>query len=63
MAPFENLVETLPANWIDALQNALLAYNCLVGGLFHLSILDTKLCPNAHLALEDTGMATEIAVS
>ena len=61
MAPFENLAQTLPANWIDALRNALLAYNPLVGGLFHLSILDTELCPNAHLSLEDTGAATEIA--
>ena len=33
MAPFENLAQTLPANWIDALRNALLAYNPLVGGL------------------------------
>jgi hypothetical protein len=61
MAPFENLAQTLPANWIDALRDALLAYNPLVGGLFHLSILDTELCPNAHLSLEDTGAATEIA--
>ena len=61
MAPFENLAQTLPADWIDALRNALLAYNPLVGGLFHLSILNVELCPNAHLTLEDTGAATEIA--
>jgi len=61
MAPFENLVQMLPLNWIDSLQNALLAYNPLVGGLFHLNILDAGLCPNAHLTLEDTGTATEIA--
>ena len=61
MAPFENLAQTLPADWIDALRNALLAYNPLVGGLFYLSILKVELCPNAHLTLEDTGAATEIA--
>lgn len=61
MAPFENLAEILPPTWIDALRNALLAYNPLVGGLFHLSILNAQLCPNAHLTLEDTGTATEIA--
>jgi hypothetical protein len=61
MAPFEHLAETLPPNWISALRNALLAVNPLVGGLLHLSILDTRLCPNAHLILEDTGTATEIA--
>ena len=62
MVPFEDLADTLPPNWIDALRNALLAYyNPLVGGLFHLSILDSWLCPNAHLTLEDTGTATEIA--
>ena len=46
MAPFENLAQTLPADWIDALRDALLAYNT---------------CPNAHLTLEDTGAASEIA--
>ena len=61
MAPFENLAQTLPTNWIAALWNALLAYNPLVGELFHLSILDAKLCPNPQLTLEDTGAATEIA--
>ena len=61
MVPFEDLADILPPNWIDALRNALLAYNPLVGGLFHLSILDARLCPNAHLTLEDTGTATEIA--
>ena len=61
MAPFENLAQTLPANWIAALWNALLAYNPLVGEIFHLSILDAELCPNPHLTLEDTGAATEIA--
>jgi hypothetical protein len=61
MVPFEDLAGILPPNWIDALRNALLAYNPLVGGLFHLSILDAQVCPNAHLTLEDTGTATEIA--
>ena len=61
MVPFKDLAQILPPNWIDALKNALLAYNPLVGGLFHLSILDPTLCPNAHLTLEDTGTATEIA--
>jgi hypothetical protein len=61
MAPFKNLAEILPPTWIDALRNALLAYNPLVGGLFHLSILNAQLCPNAHLILEDMGTATEIA--
>ena len=61
MAPFKHLANILHPNWIDVLQNALLAYNPLVGGLFHLSILDARLCPNAHLTLEDSGTATEIA--
>jgi hypothetical protein len=61
MAPFRDYAETLPSNWIDALRNALLIYNPLVGGLFHLNILDATICPNAQLTLEDTGTATEIA--
>ena len=61
MAPFEHLAQTLPPNWVDSLRNALLAFNPLVGGLFHLSILDARLCPSAHLTLEDTGATTEIA--
>ena len=61
MLPFWSLADTLPPNWITALQNALLAYNPLVGGLFHLNILDVRSYPNAHLTLEDTGTATEIA--
>ena len=61
MVPFKDLAQTLPLNWINALRNALLAYNPLVGGLFHLSIIDPTLYPNAHLTLEDTGTATEIA--
>ena len=63
MAPFEHLANILPPNWIDALWNALLAYNPLVGGLFHFSILDAHLCPNTHLTLEDSGTATEIAAT
>jgi hypothetical protein len=43
MAPFERLVQTLPPTWVDALRNALLAVNPLVGGLFHISILDARL--------------------
>ena len=61
MAPFEHLAETSPPSWINALWNVLLAYNPLVGGLFHLSILNAQFCPNAHITHEDTGTATEIA--
>ena len=61
MLPFRSLADALPPNWITALRNALLAYNPLVGGLFHLSVLDVRSYPNAHLTLEDTGTATEIA--
>jgi hypothetical protein len=42
MVPFEDLAGILPPDWIDALRNALLAYNPLVRGLFHLSILELR---------------------
>ena len=60
MVTFQELDQALPLHQIDALRDALLAYNPFAGGPFHLSVLDATLCPNTYLTLEDMGTATKI---
>ena len=60
-APHRNWAELLPAEWINAVCNALLWINPFATALQSLGWLSPAICPTAHIMLLDTGNSPEIA--
>lgn len=59
--PFGQHTRALPLNWITATQLGLMRVNPFVLYLRVLSQIPPTLCPNAHIIIEDSGSANEIA--
>jgi hypothetical protein len=61
IAPHRQWINTLPVQWVMAMHAALIRTNLFVISLQMLGHLNTDICPNAHLTLQDTGTGMEIA--
>ena len=59
--PHSEWAAMIPPDWIDAMENSLLQHNSFVQSLCFLSSIDPNRCPEAHLAIKDSGSTSEIA--
>jgi hypothetical protein len=60
-APHRNWANTLPGDWIDAVQNALLRINKFAQALCFVGQLPPHICSTAHITLRDAGHSPKIA--